>query len=99
MVQSDSSAPLEVGFYGSNPVARQGSASQAAVTVTATTALTAATISAANSAGVWGFSNSTVGKAYVARVKQMQVDIEALGVLLNQIRSDLVDLNLIKGSA
>jgi hypothetical protein len=99
MVQSDSSAELKQGFYGSAPVVRQGSASQAAVTVTATTALTAATISAANSAGVWGFSNSTVGKAYVARVKQMQVDIEALGVLLNKIREELVDVNLIKGGA
>lgn len=98
-MQSDSSAALKQGFYGSTPVVLQGSADQAAVTVTATTALTAATVSAANSAGVWGFASSTVAKAYVARTKQMQVDIEALGVLLNKIREELVDLNLIKGSA
>jgi hypothetical protein len=97
-MQSDSSAPLKQGFYGTAPVAQQSGSGQAAVTITATTALTAATISAANSAGVWGFSNSTVGKAYVARVKQIQVDVEALGVLLNKLREELVDTGLIAGA-
>lgn len=93
------SADDKVGFYGTTPIAQPASASQGAVTITATTALTAATISAANSSGVFGFSSQTVANAYVARVKQMQVDIEAVGVLLNQLRAELVALGVIKGAA
>lgn len=90
----------KVAFYGVTPVVQPTSASQAAVTITATTALATATISAitATDGGVHGFSSSTVAGAYVARVKQMQVDIEAVGVLLNQLRGELVDLGLIAGS-
>lgn len=89
----------KVGFYGTTPATQPASASQATYTVTATTALATATMSAANTSVVFGFSSSTVAQAYVARIKQMQVDVEGLGVLLNQMRSDLVTLGLLKGAA
>ncbi len=92
-------ASSKVGFYGTTPAIQPASASQAVFTVTATTALATTTISAANSATVFGFANSTVGTLYLARTKQMQVDVEGLGVLLNQLRSELVTLGLISGAA
>ncbi len=98
MVQSDGSAALKVGFYGSAPVARQGTASQAAVVVTAVTAVGTTVFSTAAS-GVWGFQSSTAATKLVTRARQMRVDIAALAILVNQLRQELVDLNLIKGSA
>jgi hypothetical protein len=88
-----------MGFYGVTPIVQPSGSAQGAVTITATTALVTATISAANSANVWAFASSTVANAYVARTKQMQVDVEALGVLLNKMRTDLVALGLLKGAA
>ncbi|HTL13073.1 MAG TPA: hypothetical protein VL588_11320 [Bdellovibrionota bacterium] len=88
----------KVSLYGVTPVIQPTSASQAAVTVTATTALATAVISQVATSGKWAFSSSTVALAYVARVKQIQVDIEAVGVLLNSMRSGLVAIGAIKGS-
>lgn len=61
-----------VGFYGATPV------DQGTMTATAITALTAATISAANVTTVFGFGSSTVAKAYVKRLSQIQADLETL---------------------
>jgi hypothetical protein len=63
-----------IAFYGVTPV------DQGTMTATCLTALTTnPTFSASNTgSGVFGFSSETVAKAYVARVKQMQVDIENL---------------------
>lgn len=49
-------------FYGETGV------DQPTMTATALTALATATISAANSANVFGFGSSTVAKAYVKRM-------------------------------
>jgi len=87
------------GFYGATPVVQPTSASQAVYTVTAVTALATAAMSAANTSVVFGFGSSTVATAYVTRVQQMQVDVEGLGVLLGQIRAELVTLGLISGAA
>jgi hypothetical protein len=59
-------------FYGETGV------DQGTFTATALTALTAATISAANTTSVYGFGSSTVAKAYVKRMSQIQVDLETL---------------------
>ena len=93
------SATSKVGYYGVTPVVQPSSASQAAVTATAVTAIGTTTLSAANTSAVFGFSSSTAGNALVTRVDQLQVDVAASVVLLNQIRSELVTLGLIKGSA
>jgi hypothetical protein len=98
-MQSDSSSNLKVGFYGATPIARQSTASQAAVTITAVTALGTTTLSQVGTSGKFGFATSTAAIALVTRARQMQVDVEAIGVLLNQLRDELVDLNLIKGGA
>lgn len=93
------SASKKVAFYGATPVVQPSSASQAAYTITATTALATATISQVGTSGKWAFASSTVALAYVARIKQMQVDVEGVGVLLNKIRANMVTLGLIKGAA
>jgi hypothetical protein len=59
-------------FYGETGV------DQGTFTATALTALTAATISAANTTSVYGFGSSTVAKAYVKRMSQIQVDLDTL---------------------
>lgn len=59
-------------FYGETGV------DQPTMTATALTALATATISAANSANVFGFGSSTVAKAYVKRMSQIQADLETL---------------------
>jgi len=85
-----------ISFWGATPLNQPASASQAVYTVTAVTALaTAAMITTAAE----GFTSGTVATAYVTRVQQMQVDVEGLGVLLNQMRGDLVSAGIIKGSA
>lgn len=63
-----------VGFYGATPI-DQGTMTATCVT----TLITNPTFSASNTgAGVFGFSSSTVADAYAARVRQMQVDLDAL---------------------
>ena len=89
----------KVGFYGTTPAVQPASASQAVFTVTAITALATTTLSAANTNVVHGFANETVANLYVTRIQQMQVDVEGLGVLMNQVRSELVTLGLISGAA
>lgn len=64
-------------FYGQTNVSAQ------TMTATAVTALATATISAANSTTVFGFGSSTVAKAYVARMAQIQVDLEVLMGCIN----------------
>ena len=89
----------KVGFYGVTPVVQPTSASQAAVVAKATTAMsTTLTLSAANSSTVFGFASSTVGKEIVKSVSEQQVDLAAVIVLANQIRSELVAQGLILGS-
>jgi hypothetical protein len=66
------SATGTLGFYGVTAV------DQGTFTGTALTALTAATISAANTSSVFGFGSSTVAKAYVKRMAQIQADLETL---------------------
>lgn len=85
-VYGQDSADL-IGFYGATPVAQPSSASQAAVT-----ALGTVTISAANTSAVHGFSSSTAAATLVTRVGQAIT-------LANQLRAELVELGLIKGSA
>jgi hypothetical protein len=66
-----------VGFYGETGV-NQGT--QAA---TAITALTTAVISAGNAAAVWAWASSTEAKAFVARAKQAQTDLDTLMARIN----------------
>lgn len=61
-----------IGFYG------EAGVNQGTMTATALTALATATISAANSANVYCWSSSTVAKAYVKRMSQIQADLETL---------------------
>ena len=86
-------------FFGATPVVQPASGSQAVFTVTATVALAATTLSQANVTTVFGFANSTVGALYLARVREMQVDVEGLGVLLKAVRAAMVTAGIMKGAA
>lgn len=89
----------KVGFFGTTPVVQPTSSSQGSVTATATTAMsTTLTTKAANTNAVFGFASSTVGKEIVKSVSEQQVDLAASVLLLNQMRTELVALGLIKGS-
>jgi hypothetical protein len=61
-----------VGFYGETGV-NQGTIAAVAITAIGTT-----TISAGNAAGTWAWASSTEAKAFVARAKQAQADLETL---------------------
>ena len=75
-----------IGFYGVTAV------NQGTMTATALTAIGTTTLSAANTSVVFGFASSTAGAALVARVGQLQVDLETL---MNRI--DSVGLVAISG--
>jgi magnesium-transporting ATPase (P-type) len=62
-----------IGFYGlATPIA------QPSMTLSSTTALTSTAVLSVVDTGKWAWSSSTVGKAYVKRVRQMQADLKTL---------------------
>lgn len=80
-----SSASKKGAFFGKTPIVQPSGAAQAAVAVsTITTAATTTT--------PWGFATSTQADALAATVV-------ATRALVNQLRSDIVALGLIKGAA
>jgi hypothetical protein len=68
-----------VGWYGETGV------NQGTMADTAVTALATATISAGNAAAVWAWASSTEAKAFVARAKQAQVDLETLMAKIDSV--------------
>jgi hypothetical protein len=86
----------KLGFYNSTAVVQPASANQAAVTTT-TGAAVAATGSTNSSP--YGYTTSAQADAIVTNVNTLRVDVLALATLVNQLRSELVTLGLIKGSA
>jgi len=86
------------GFYGTTPIVQPSGAAQAATTATMVTALATTVFSEAKT-GMWAFSSSTVAKLYRTRINQAVVDVVALATECNAIRTALVNLGLIKGSA
>lgn len=76
-----------ISFYGATPVAQPASANQSAAP---TTAITTAMI--ATTTNHYGFATTTQGNDLVAVVAR-------LVTLVNQMRSDLVALGILKGSA
>jgi hypothetical protein len=77
----------KVGFFGTTPADQPASANQAAAATTAIT--TAAVTTTTNS---YGYATTTQANNITARVVSNTT-------LLNQIRTDLVELGIIKGSA
>jgi hypothetical protein len=63
----------KIGFYGlATPIV------QPTMTETALTALTSTAVLSAAYTGMWAWSSSTVGKAYIKRTRQMQADLKTL---------------------
>lgn len=73
-------------FYGASPIAQPSGSKQAAV---ATTAITTAAITTTTNA--YGYATTT-------QANNIAVIADACRTLVNQLRSDLVTLGLIKGS-
>jgi hypothetical protein len=82
-VKVGQSAADLVGFYGFTPIVQPAATAQSAVASTAITAITA--------------GETLVGVA--TQVAALNPRIEAMRVLQHQIRSDLIALGLLKGSA
>jgi hypothetical protein len=97
-VSIGTAAADKISFYGVTKVVQPSGAGQAAVATTAITAIGACTFSAAFT-GMWAFASSTVAKTLPARINQLVVDIAAMKVFQLKLRTDLVALGLIKGSA
>lgn len=75
-----------LGFYGlATPIAQQVGAAQAAVATSVVT-------TAATTTSPWGYATSTQADAVSAQVVLLRT-------LVNELRADLVALNLIKGAA
>ena len=77
----------KIGFYGTTPAVQPSGATQAAV---ATTAITTAAITT---------TTNNYGYADTTQANNIAAIAAANRKLLNQIRSDLVTLGIIKGSA
>jgi hypothetical protein len=83
-------------FFGATAITQPASASQAAVAATVGAAVVT---TAATQTTPWGFATQAQADALVARVNELKTLSEAEKVLLNEIRTGLVALGLIKGSA
>lgn len=83
-------------IIGFSDTGQPAGANQAAVTGTigAASGTTAATTTTP-----WGFGSSTQANGIVTLLNTCRADIASLTTLANQLRSDLVALGLIKGSA
>jgi hypothetical protein len=84
----------KLGLYGVTPVVQATGASQAAVTQTGVAVAT----TAATNSSPYGYAEAQAN-AIVANLNAATVDIAALIVLVNKLRTDLVALGAIKGAA
>ena len=75
-------------YYGASPITQPSGSAQAAV---ATTAITTAAITT-STGGAYGYATTT-------QANNIAAIADAARTLVNQLRSDLVTLGLIKGSA
>ena len=91
------------GLFGATPVAQPSSGSQAAVAQTQTTlSQEIATASVQLADVTTEFNQHVLNKnfgAVNAKLALTKTDVAALVTLVNQLRSDLVTLGIIKGSA
>lgn len=86
----------KLGFWGTTPVVQPSGADQAAVALTTSAAVAT---NAATASSPYGYDSNTQADALVANVNSLYVDVQALNTLVNQLRSDLVTIGIIKGSA
>ncbi len=92
--QAGKASTEAIGFFGATPTTRPTSANQAAATTTQTAVATTLTVSTTP----YGFVGSTQANDLVTQVNAAKTDINAINVLLTQIRADLVTLGIIHGS-
>lgn len=87
----------KVGFFGTTPAIQPSSASQAAVSTTSITAVS--TSSAIATSPLYGYATAAQADAIVEAVNALITRNAANYTLVNAIRSALVTLGIIKGSA
>lgn len=81
-----------VGFYGVTPVARSSTVATAIDTTAITPAFTTTVT------GTFGFVTSAQGTAVLAAVASLVTNQAAIAATLNTIRTQLVNVGLLKGS-
>lgn len=84
-----------VSFYGATPIVKPTGTSQSAVSTATISAVSTATPIVSG----YGYSTTAQAQAMQTAVNDLVTRSAANTVLLNQIRSDLVSLGLLKGSA
>lgn len=89
-------ATSKVGFFGASAVVQPASSSQAS---TASSAISQQTSTATTSTTPFGFTTSTQAELIATRLNSVIDRVNALSVLSNQTRAELVTLGIIKGSA
>ena len=87
--------PHIINWYGEVGAIPPASSSQAAVTATVGSAVAT---TAATDSTPFGYAEAQAN-AIVANINALRVDVLAVVALVNRLRSDLVEMGLIKGSA
>ena len=94
-----------ISFYGKTPIVQPSSASQAAVSTT-TSSAAATTVVTTASSGTNGYATTTQAKDIASLVDALRTGYNIVrplvyqqGVFINQLRTDLVALGVIKGAA
>lgn len=85
----------KVGFFGTTPADQPVGSAQAAVTTTVGSAVAG---TAATNSTPYGYSQAQAD-AIVTNINALRVDVLATVALVNKLRTDLVELGIIKGAA
>ncbi len=96
-----------VGFWGVSPADQPASGSQAAVSTTTSSAASTTTITTASTTtSPAGYATTTQANDVAAIVGELRTGYNIIrtlnyqyGVFINQLRTDLVEIGIIKGSA
>lgn len=91
--QAGRASTERLGFWGATPISRRTSADQAAVTTTQT-----AVISSAASSGGFAYSTAAIATDIVTQLNAAKTDINAINVLVTELRAALVSSGIIHGS-
>jgi hypothetical protein len=81
-------------FWGATPVNQPSGTNQSAI---ATAAITPATVTPIT--GTYGFVTSVAGNAVMSSINDLVVRVEAIRNFTAQLRTDLIEIGIIKGSA
>ena len=87
-----------VSFYGVTPVAQRAGASQAAISTSTITPVSATITESSGGKQAWGFVSSTQGNLVIGALVDLVPRVSGLITLTNELRAALVALGAIAGS-